>query len=237
MTAAEHSTNGCIADNLAVVRERIAQAARRGGRDADAVSLVAVSKTKPLAAVMEAYAAGQRLFGENRVQEALPKIEQAPSDTKWHMIGHLQTNKARQIPGAFTTVQSVDSEKLARALSKHVPDGEVLDILLQLNWSQEASKAGITDEDGLRQVLPVVLGLPGLRLTGLMTIPDPDDSEAQTRRCFADIRELHARMQQEFGLGETFGELSMGMTQDFEWAIEEGATIVRVGTAIFGARP
>jgi hypothetical protein len=237
MTAWQHSANGGIAGNLAAVRERIAQAARRSGRDADAVTLVAVSKTKPLAAVMEAYAAGQRLFGENRVQEALPKLEQSPADTEWHMIGHLQTNKARQIPGAFSTVQSVDSEKLARALSKHVPKGDTLDIMLQLNWSHEASKAGIADEDGLRQVLEAVLPLPGLRLTGLMTIPDPDYSEAQTRRCFADIRGLHGRMRQEFGLGEAFRELSMGMTHDFEWAIEEGATVVRVGTAIFGARP
>lgn len=237
MTALPRSAAGSIADNLVAVRERVAQAARRSGRDANAVTLVAVSKTMPVAAVMAAYGAGQRLFGENRVQEALPKIEQAPEDTQWHMIGHLQTNKARQIPRTFTTVQSVDSERLARALSKHVPTGETLDVMLQLNWSHEASKAGITDEEGLRQVLRTVLALPGLRLTGLMTIPDPDYDETRTRRCFADIRELHDRVRREFELGPAFCELSMGMTHDFEWAIEEGATVVRVGTAIFGARP
>ncbi|MBI4083592.1 MAG: YggS family pyridoxal phosphate-dependent enzyme [Candidatus Lambdaproteobacteria bacterium] len=226
-----------IAENLAQVRGRIAEAARRSGRPAEAIALVAVSKTKPLAAVVEAWQAGQRLFGENRVQEALPKIAQAPAELEWHLIGHVQTNKARQVPGRFRMLESLDSPRLARELDRHAREAGVwLDALIQLNWCHEPSKTGVRDEQELEALIAAVRSCPGLRLRGLMTIPDPALSEPDTRRHFAAVRELQQRLARAQGLDAAFDQLSMGMTHDFEWAIEEGATLVRVGTAIFGAR-
>jgi hypothetical protein len=226
-----------IREHLAAVNERIAAAARRAGRRPEEVRLIAVSKTQPASAVQEAFRAGQRLFGENRVQEALDKIEAAGPGPEWHLIGHLQTNKARFVPGRFALVHSLDSDRLARALDRQAAAaGLVLPVLIQLNWEREASKAGVTDERGLRTLVECVAGCPGLALRGLMTIPAPDLSESDTRRLYAGIRTLHGGLQAEFGLGSDFSELSYGMSADFEWAIEEGATLVRVGTAIFGAR-
>ncbi|HKI98757.1 MAG TPA: YggS family pyridoxal phosphate-dependent enzyme [bacterium] len=228
-----------IAENLAAVRERIAEAARRAGRAADAVRLLAVSKTKPAAAVLEAFQAGQRLFGENRVQEALAKMEETGPGPEWHLIGHLQSNKARLVPGRFAAVHSLDSDRLAGALQRHAEAaGTVLPVLIQLNLEHEASKAGIADEAGLRRLVEYVRQFcPHLLLTGLMTIPPPDLGEVETRHLFAHVRTLHAGLAAEFGLGSAFCELSMGMSHDFEWAIAEGSTMVRVGTAIFGERP
>lgn len=237
MTSLEQSSLPSIAENLASVRERIGRAAARSGRREQEVILVAVSKTKPLDAVLEALAAGHRVFGENRVQEATAKIDAAPAEAEWHMIGHLQSNKARFIPGRFQMVQSVDSERLARALARLIPAEQTLDIMIQLNWSHEGSKSGIGTLDALRQIIAVMTTLPTLALTGLMTIPDPSYDEARTRAHFAEVRELHEQMRSEFHLGSPFRHLSMGMTHDFEWAVEEGATVIRVGTAIFGARP
>jgi PLP dependent protein len=227
-----------IAENLAAVRERIAEAARRAGRAPEAVRLLAVSKTRPAAAVLEAYGAGQRLFGENRVQEALAKMEQTGPGPEWHLIGHLQGNKAKLVPGRFAALHSLDSEALASALQRHaLAAGAMLPVLIQLNWEHEASKSGIGDEAALRRLVEHVrAACPSLALTGLMTIPPPELSEAETRASFAHVRTLHAGLQAEFGLGAAFCELSMGMSHDFEWAIAEGATLVRVGTAIFGAR-
>ena len=228
-----------IAENLAAVRARIAEAARRAGRDPQSVRLLAVSKTKPPEAVREAFAAGQRLFGENRVQEALAKMEACGPGPEWHLIGHLQSNKARQVPGRFAAVHSLDSERLASELQRHAESaGAELQVLIQLNLEHEATKAGLTEEDALRRLAEHVRArCPRLVLTGLMTIPPPDLPEAQTRAGYARLCALHAALRAEFGLGAAFCELSMGMSHDFEWAIAEGATLVRVGTAIFGARP
>ena len=226
-----------IADNLAAVRHRIAEAARRSGRPAESVTLVAVSKTHPAEAVREALAAGQRVFGENRVQEAVAKIESVGAGAEWHLIGHLQTNKAKQVPGNFAVVHSVDSERLAQALHSHCPPGaQPLKVLLQLNLHREATKSGMRDEEEARRLLEAIGKMPGLTPVGLMTIPDPGLPEGETRKHFAEVRGMLGRLQQAVSPGPAFGELSMGMSHDFEWAIEEGATLVRVGTAIFGQR-
>jgi pyridoxal phosphate enzyme (YggS family) len=229
---------GTVAENLARVRERIAEAARRSGRPPEAVTLVAVSKLQPIARIEQAYAAGQRVFGENYVQEALGKIAALPADARWHLIGHLQSNKARLAAERFACIETVDSPRLAHALERHAGEaGAAPEALVQVNWSGEASKAGVTDPEALRRLVEELAGYRHLRLRGLMTIPDPAYGEAELRRCFAEMRRLRDALAAEFGLGERLKELSMGMSHDFEWAVEEGATIVRVGTAIFGARP
>lgn len=237
-TAVPDPLRHTIAHNLAAVRERIADATRQAGRPPDAVRLLAVSKTHPAEAVRAAMEAGQRLFGENRVQEALAKMEQVGPGPEWHLIGHLQSNKARLVPGRFAAVHSLDSAHLADALQRHAEAADAhLDVLIQVNWEREASKAGLTDEGALsRLVAHVSTACPRLRLTGLMTIPPPELGEQATRQAFARVRELHEALRAEFGLGVAFSELSMGMSHDYAWAIAEGATLVRVGTAIFGAR-
>jgi pyridoxal phosphate enzyme (YggS family) len=237
-----------IAHNLAAVRERIATAARRAGRDPDEITLVAVSKTHPPELVAAALAAGQRDFGESRVQEALPKLEQlADSGARWHLIGHLQRNKARRAAAAFDMIQSVDSLRLAAALdagrAELLPAGPPLPILLQVNVSGESSKEGLELPGGLANAarLPALLAeveqivaLPRLRVEGLMTIAPYVDDEAAIRGCFQALRLLRDELARR--LPAPWRHLSMGMSGDFELAIEEGATIVRVGTAIFGTR-
>ena len=219
------------------MRERIAAAARRSGRNADAVTLIAVSKTQPAGRVREAFDAGQRLFGENYVQEALGKIEVLPAEARWHLIGHLQTNKARNVVGAFACIQTVDSPRLALALERRAAALQTrLDVLLQVNWSHETSKSGVTEPDALRALAAEVAGYSWLKLRGLMTIPDPSYGETELRRCFVELRRLRETLAAECAPDAPCTELSMGMSHDFEWAIEEGATMVRVGTAIFGAR-
>jgi hypothetical protein len=235
-----------IAENLAAVRHRMAEAARRAARPAEAVTLIAVSKTQPPEAVRQALAAGQRDFGENRVQEALAKMDAvgpgpgAGSGPRWHLIGHLQTNKAKLIAGRFDTVHTVDSARVAEALNAHPRAGAAtpapLKVLLQLNLTREPTKSGVADWDGLCRLLEAVRGCAGLLPVGLMTVPDPALSEAETRAHFAQVRGLLERLQRDLAPGPAFRELSMGMSHDFEWAIEEGATAVRVGTAIFGQR-
>jgi hypothetical protein len=226
-----------IAENLTRVRARIAEAARRSGRPASAVRLIAVSKTQPAAAVAEAFAAGQREFGENRVQEALEKVPHCPPGIAWHFIGHVQSNKAKLLPGVFRCVHALDSIRVAEALSRHVPpDAPPLAVLVQANLTGEASKSGVRDADALAPLVTAVLRCPGLTPAGLMTIPDPAFDEAQTRAVYARLRELLERLRAACGAPDSFRELSMGMSHDFEWAIAEGATLVRVGTAIFGAR-
>lgn len=236
--ATPDSLNADIARRLQHVRGRIAEAARRGGRGPEAVRLVAVSKLQPTERVQAAYAAGQRVFGENYVQEGQDKAAALPADAEWHLIGPLQTNKARHVPGVFAWVQTVDRGKVARALHRHARrQGRTLEVLLQVNWTGEASKTGIRDWDELRRVMDEALECPALRVRGLMTIPDPTLDAAATRRHFADMRALRLRVAEAYGLAERFGELSMGMSHDYEWAVEEGATLVRVGSAIFGERP
>ena len=231
------SEPSAIADRLAAVRERIAVAAKRAGRSAEEVTLIAVSKTKSAQAVCEALAAGQKIFGENRVQEALEKIPGVPPEAEWHLIGHLQSNKARLIPGHFAMMHTLDSEKLARALDRQFAEaGRKLEVLIQLNWCEEPTKSGVRNQAELETLMEAALSSEALVLRGLMTIPDPALDEGQTRTHFAEIRELLEKMKSRFNPGERFSELSMGMSHDFQWAIEEGATMVRVGTAVFGGR-
>ena len=218
------------------VRERIAAAAVRSGRAPDAVRLVAVSKTRPLADVEALAAAGQTDFGESTVQDALTKIPQRP-DLCWHLIGHLQSNKARFVPGLFDWVHSVDSEKIAARIARAAEQqGRVIDILLQVNVSGDPAKYGFAPDE-LFAVTERLLAqeYAGVRLRGLMTIGRRGQDEAGTRRTFADLRELARAAGERFGEA-CFRELSMGMSGDYEIAVEEGATLVRVGTGLFGAR-
>jgi len=229
-----------VRQKLELVRERIAVAAQRAGRSADEVKLVAVSKLQPFYAIEEAYAAGQRDFGENRLEELWQKVELANEhgldEIRWHMIGSIQSRKTPQVIGPFVLVHSVDREKIADRLDRDAGNaGRMLDVLLEVNVSGEASKHGFTPE-ALRNAAGRLVALPNLRIHGLMTMaPIAEDAE-EVRPVFRSLRTLRDEMAQEHSLGD-WTELSMGMTQDFEVAVEEGATIVRVGSAIFGPRP
>ena len=228
-----------VADNLSTVRARIAAAAQRSGRDPSSITLVAVSKTFGLDAVREAAAAGQRDFGENRVQEALQKIEAAADiSMRWHLIGHLQSNKARKAAPAFRWIQSVDSIDLLRRLEEGAaerPPGDPLDVLVQVDLAGEATKFGATPEEAER-ILAAGAAMPYLRVSGLMLVPPWNEDPEQTRPWFVQLRELRDRWLQAGMPAASLRHLSMGMSHDYEAAIEEGATIVRVGTAIFGKR-
>ncbi len=242
-----------IADNLDRVRDQIAAACARAGRDPADVMLVAVSKTYPASSVLEAVAAGVQHFGENRVEEAetkIPAVVSALADPAadqlvvWHMIGHLQSRKAKAIPPLFQVVHSVDTAKLAEKLSGAAVDqGAQLDVLLEINVSGEASKAGFAAHswesdpalrDQLEQDVAQIAVLPGLRLRGLMTMA-PIVAEAESARpVFASLAALRAVLAELLHL--PLPDLSMGMTDDYPVAVEEGATLVRVGRAIFGQR-
>lgn len=220
---------------LEEVRRRIAASCERAGRPAGSVRLVAVSKAVSPARVREAAACGQRLFGENRVQEALAKMDALGEAVEWHMIGHLQRNKARQAVGRFALIHGVDGAALAEELDRRAREaGIVQPVLLQLNLAGEVSKSGIAEAD-LLETLDALAGLAGLELRGLMTIPPPVERAEQSRPWFARLREAAVAAREHTGLD--LPELSMGMTDDFEVAVEEGATVVRVGRAIFGERP
>jgi len=225
-----------IADNLAAVRRRMDEAARRAGRDPAGVRLVTVSKTVPVEGIAEAALAGVRLFGENRVQEAVEKIDAlAGKGLSWHFIGHLQKNKVKYVIGRFELIHSVDGVVLAERISSLSRERQVVTpILIQVNVSGEAAKSGVAPGD-LGKVLEAAAGFPGVRVEGLMTIPPYDPDPEASRPWFRRLREL-AREFDGVG-GVSLGELSMGMSGDFEVAIEEGATLIRVGTAIFGERP
>lgn len=222
---------------LLAVREEIAQVARRTGRDPGDVRLVAVSKTHDAEAVRELAQAGQRDFGESYMQEALAK-QAALRDVeglRWHFIGGLQTNKARFVVGAFHLVHSVDSLKLAQALHKRAVAAQtVQNVLVQVNLAGEAQKRG-TGVCAAEDLAREVVGLAGLRLSGLMVMPPFADDPEASRPFFRALRELRDSLSKE--LGVPLPELSMGMTGDFVQAVEEGATLVRVGTRIFGERP
>jgi pyridoxal phosphate enzyme (YggS family) len=223
-----------IESNLQVVRARIAAAARAAGRGPDDITLLAVSKTFAAGEVRAAYAAGQREFGENYVQEGLEKIaELSALPLTWHFIGPVQSNKTRSIAEHFDWVHSVAREKIALRLAQaRPPQLGPLDICLQVNVSGEASKSGVAPEE-VRPLAEAVRALPRLRLRGLMAVPEPsDDIELQRRR----FRGLRILLEQLNAAGFGLDTLSMGMSQDLEAAIMEGATIVRVGTAIFGER-
>ena len=224
-----------IAENLVDVRRRVAEAARRAGRSPDEVTLVAVSKTFSVEAVREAYAAGQRDFGENKVQEGLQKIEQTADITiRWHLIGHLQSNKAKRAAGAFACIHSVDSVDLVNKLDA-VAAGAAPEVLVQVDLAGETTKFGAPEEEALRCVR-AALEARSIRLAGLMILPPWNEDQEQTRPWFRRLRELRDRMVRDGIPASSLRHLSMGMSHDFEAAIEEGSTLVRVGTAIFGKR-
>jgi pyridoxal phosphate enzyme (YggS family) len=226
-----------IAVRLAEVRARIDAAARGAGRDPSSVRLVAVSKTFPIEAVREAYAAGQRAFGENRVQEALEKISAASDiDARWHLLGHLQTNKARKAAAAFAMIQSVDSVELLRKLDAAAADaGGRPELLVQVDLAGEATKHGAPAAD-VPRLLEAAERCEAARVVGLMTLPPIPDTPEDARPWFQKLRELRDGWLRAGVPPDMLKELSMGMSGDFEVAVQEGATIVRVGTAIFGNR-
>jgi pyridoxal phosphate enzyme (YggS family) len=224
-----------LVSNLEQVRRRMAAACERAGRDPGSVTLLAVTKGQPPEVVREAAQAGLTLFGENKVQEGKAKIPLCPGNLRWHMIGHLQTNKCRDVVDLFQMVQSVDSLHLAEELNKRAEQAaKTLPVLLEVNIVGEASKFGykpealLTEFDGIN-------ALPRLEIHGLMTVPPWSPMAERARPVFRRLRELKEQCEQL--LGAPLPHLSMGMTGDFEVAIEEGATIVRVGTALFGERP
>ncbi len=226
-----------ISRNLQEIQQRLHEAAQRAGLDPAAVRLVAVTKTVGLNRLQEAVAAGHTLFGENYVQEARAKIAALGPGLAWHFIGHLQSNKARAAVDLFDLIHSVDRLRLAQALDQAASRlGKVQNILLQVNLAGEASKSGAAPED-VQNLLSNISKMPNLKVLGLMTMPPwfPDPEEA--RPYFRALRELRDRLRRLHLVEGDLGELSMGMTGDFEAAVAEGATLVRIGTAIFGRRP
>jgi PLP dependent protein len=223
-----------FAVNLQRVLDQIAGAAQKVGRSASDVLLVAISKTHDAEKVRAVYAAGQQVFGESRVQEARLKIPELPSAIHWHFVGHLQKNKIRHALPLFELIHSVDSLALAQEMNR-IAEEEGLHprVLLEVNVAGEGSKHGFAP-DKLREQMESLLALSRLSILGLMTIPPLADEAEASRRYFVDLRELRDRLQTEFHVD--LSQLSMGMTNDFPIAIEEGATLVRVGTAIFGER-
>lgn len=229
-----------LADRLRAIRERIGEAATRANRSPDEIQLVAVSKTVPVDVLRDAYALGLRVFGENRVQEAQEKMAAlALPAIRWELIGHLQTNKAVRAVELFGRVQSVDSMRLAEALAARAATlGKTLPVLLEVNVAGEASKSGFALEETLAAAR-LIAALPALRPEGLMTIAPLVDDPEDARPVFRTLRQLRDRLRKEIPLAPDGGwaELSMGMSDDFTVAVEEGATLVRLGRALFGARP
>ncbi len=237
-----------IAEGIAQVHENMAAACARSGRDPSQVTLVAVSKTHPASAVLEAVAAGVQHFGENRVEEASSKIpavnSEAPVPLTWHMVGHIQSRKAKDVPSFFQLVHSVDSLKLATRLSRLMMEGGAkLAVLLEVNISGEESKSGLnaagwSQKPAVRaelwQEVEQILVLPGLDVRGLMTMAPIVEDMAEARPAFAGLAALREALAETFDV--PLPDLSMGMTDDYPVAIEEGATIIRVGRAIFGER-
>jgi len=227
-----------LADNLSKVQQNIKRCAEKSGRDLNQIHLIAVSKTRSLDEVRSVAALGQNVFGENTIQDAMTKIPHLQQDVEWHFIGHLQSKKTGKIPGYFQWIHSVDSIKLAQKLSSAMMShtkNAVLNCLIQVNVSGEETKSGLMPDEVipfLQQVLK--LELPCLKWRGLMTIGVKGD-EQQTRNAFAELRALQEVCRVESGL-QDFDQLSMGMSGDYCLAIEEGATLVRVGTSIFGKR-
>ena len=225
-----------ISSNLQDIQGRIRSIALAGGRGSESVRLVAVSKTRPAGDVIQAYQAGQIVFGENYVQELVEKAAEVPEAVEWHFIGHLQSNKVRQIAGLVSMIHSVDRFSLAEEISRQWGKlGRYCDILVQVNLSGEATKSGTT-EVGALQLVRAISILPHVRIRGLMTIPAFFDDPEAARPYFAELMRLSQRIEAEGIPGVEMQELSMGMSGDFEAAIQEGATLVRVGTSIFGAR-
>ena len=225
-----------LRENLDTVRENIGQACRRAGRSPEEVTLIAVSKTKPVEMIMEAYEAGVRDFGENKVQELTDKIAQLPSDIRWHMIGHLQRNKVKYVVGRVALIHSVDSLRLAEEISREaVKQGTEVKILIEVNAAGEESKFGVTPAE-TEALARAAAALPGIRVCGLMTIAPLTENAEDNRIFFRTLRNLSVDMERKNIDNVHMVCLSMGMTGDYETACEEGSTFVRVGTGIFGER-
>lgn len=235
----EATTVEGVRRNLAAVQARIVAACQRVGRDPETVRLLPVSKTKPETRLRLAHAAGCRMLGENKPQEAYRKWTsmQDLTDLRWSVIGHLQTNKAKLVARFATEFQALDSVRVAAALDHRLQlEGRTLDVLVQVNTSGEASKYGL-NPDAVLAFLQVLPEFTRLRVRGLMTLALFSSDAERVRQCFVRLRELRDRLRQDAPPAVSLDELSMGMSGDFEIAIEEGATVVRVGQAIFGARP
>jgi len=225
-----------IQDNIAQVQGIMNEACKKAGRSTDEVTLITVSKTQPVEALQEAYAAGSRDFGENKVQELLDKIPLMPEDVRWHMIGHLQRNKVKYIVDKVCLIHSVDSLRLAEEISKEALKKQVdVDILIEVNVALEESKFGTTTADAI-SLVEQISKLPGVHIKGLMTIAPYVEDEEENRSIFKKLRELSVDIAGKNIDNVSMNILSMGMTGDYRVAIEEGATYVRVGTGIFGER-
>jgi len=227
-----------LAVRLADIRARVQAAAKRSGRDPNEVRLIAISKTHPASVIKQACQLGATDFGENRVQEAEAKIAEIGREkVRWHLVGHLQANKARRAVNLFDVIHSVDALDLAQRLDRLCVEEsrETLPVLIQVDLGHEETKSGI-DESELTHMVENLGPLTRVKLIGLMTLPPFFDDPEQSRPFFRRLRELRDEFNQHGAFGERTGELSMGMTHDFEVAIEEGATMVRIGTAIFGER-
>jgi PLP dependent protein len=230
-----------LVSNLSEIHDRIHWAAQRAGRDQNAIALMAVCKTFPATAILEAYAAGQRLFGENRVQEFADKFPRLADlkDVQFHMIGHLQSNKTAKAVEIFHAVDSIDSARLAERLNDTSQKlGKTLDVLIEINVGGEEAKSGLApDSPEIDAILQQAPGLTNLHIRGLMTVPPYTDDPEGARPYFRKLRELRDRLAARSLPSVNFDTLSMGMSHDFEVAIEEGSTCVRIGTAMFGVRP
>lgn len=225
-----------IRENLERVEQNIAEACKRSGRNREDVTLIAVSKTKPVSDLMEAYDAGIRVFGENKVQELVDKIEKMPDDVHWHMIGHLQRNKVKYIVGKVDLIHSVDNEELAQEINKRAEKaGIVQDILIEVNIADEDSKFGITS-DKVEELYVNISKLPYVNIRGLMCIAPNVDNPELNRQYFVKLHKIFVDIMNHMVHNSRVDVMSMGMTGDYQVAIEEGATMVRVGTGIFGAR-
>jgi pyridoxal phosphate enzyme (YggS family) len=227
-----------VKDSLVKVQQQITQAAIQSGRTPEDIQLIAVSKTKSVELINEALAAKQTAFGENRIQEALGKIEvlRKSDQVEWHLIGHLQKNKVKYCPGNFQWIHSIESAELANKLeSRCALINKDINVLIQVNLSREESKSGLQEWDDILRVAESISAGKWLKLRGLMTIPAPNLGELKTRKIYEQIRKWRDKMRHELDSPE-ITELSMGMTADYHWAIQEGATMIRLGTAIFGSR-
>lgn len=225
-----------VTENLKAVEEKIRKACERSGRDRGEVTLIAVSKTKPVEMMEEAMESGIRVFGENKVQEILKKEVLLPEDVQWHLIGHLQRNKVRQIAGKVAMIHSVDSLRLAEQIQKEYEKlGQTAQILIEVNVAREESKFGLMPEE-TEETIRKIAEMPNIQVCGLMTIAPFVEDPEENRIHFRNLRKLLVDINAKNIDNISMNELSMGMTGDYEVAIEEGATFVRVGTGIFGSR-
>lgn len=225
-----------LKNNFEAVEEKIQAACKRAGRKREDVTLIAVSKTKPVEMLQEAYNLGNRIFGENKVQEIVDKYDALPDDISWHMIGHLQRNKVKYIIDKVTLIHSVDSLRLAETIEKEAAKkGITADILIEVNAAREDTKFGVMPEN-TKELVSDISRLPHIRIKGLMTIAPFVDNPEENRIHFQRLHNLAVDIGENKSDNVTMGVLSMGMTNDYEIAIEEGATMIRVGTGLFGAR-